>query len=58
VIDGHHKLQAYLRSGVPIRRLAIIRLNLQPVRLAEVVDLIPDDRTEKTKLFANKPQTN
>jgi hypothetical protein len=58
VIDGHHKLQAYLRSGVPIRRLAIIRLNLQPVRLAEVVDLIPDDRTEKTKLFANKPHTN
>lgn len=58
VIDGHHKLQAYRRSGVPIRRLAIIKLNPQPVQLAEVVDLIPDDSTEKVKLFRNKPQTD
>lgn len=56
VIDGHHKLQAYRRSGISIHRLAIIKLNPQPVKLSDVLGLIPDDDAEKAKLLANKPQ--
>lgn len=57
VIDGHHKLQSYRRYGARIHRLAIIKLDPQPLELLDVLDFIPDEGTEKAKLLANKKRT-
>ena len=54
IIDGHHKLAAYLMAAVPIRRLALIRLDSPQVALAEVLAFLPEASALREHLRRNK----
>ena len=56
ILDGHHKVKAYREAAVPIRILAICRLDAVQVDLADALAFLPESGWLRDNLRTNKPE--
>lgn len=41
IIDGHHKVSAYRKANIPVRRLNIVRLSSERLPISDILNFVP-----------------